>query len=129
MSYQYFNGVAQGTTQITNVNMPTVAGNYFIVMFTNDSYNEVSNRVEFQMMDPLESEGFKIDNGINTTGLMRRSSRPTMPFSSFNATDALLFFCTNCFFICISNSLLQSRFSISSTLPASTSTSLTIFDK
>ena len=33
-------------------------------MFTNDSYNEVSNRVEFQMMSPLESEGFKIDNGI-----------------------------------------------------------------
>ncbi|WP_329804707.1 fibronectin type III domain-containing protein [Flavobacterium facile] len=64
ISYQYFNGVAQGTAQITNVNMPTVAGNYFIVMFTNDSYNEVSNRVQFQMMDPLQSEGFKIDNGI-----------------------------------------------------------------
>lgn len=64
ISYQYFNGVAQGSAQITNANMPTTTGNYFIVMFTNDSYNEVSNRVNFQIISPLDSEEFKIDNGI-----------------------------------------------------------------
>lgn len=44
--------------------MPTSEGNYFIVMFTNDSYNEVSNRVSFEMINPLKNEGFQIDNGF-----------------------------------------------------------------
>ena len=64
ISYQYFNGVAEGNATITSANMPTTAGNYFIVMFTNDSYEEVSNRVSFEMLDPLNTEVFTIDNGI-----------------------------------------------------------------
>lgn len=64
ISYQYFNGVAEGSAMITQENMPTTEGNYFIVMFTNDSYNEVSNRVSFQMINPLSNEEFNIDNGI-----------------------------------------------------------------
>lgn len=64
ISYQYFNGVAEGSAIITQENMPTTEGNYFIVMFTNDSYNEVSNRVSFQMINPLSNEEFNIDNGI-----------------------------------------------------------------
>jgi len=64
ISYQYFNGVAEGSALITQENMPTTEGNYFIVMFTNDSYNEVSNRVSFQMINPLSNEEFNIDNGI-----------------------------------------------------------------
>ena len=64
ISYQYFNGVAEGSAMITSTNMPTTAGNYFIVMFTNDSYEEVSNRVSFEMLDPLNTEAFNIDNGI-----------------------------------------------------------------
>ncbi|WP_435525206.1 hypothetical protein [Chryseobacterium indoltheticum] len=51
VSYTYFEGLAQGTKTITgNVNgVPTAAGNYYMVMFTNDSYTEVSNRVQFQV--------------------------------------------------------------------------------
>lgn len=51
VSYTYFDGVTQGTKAITgNVNgVPTTAGNYYMVMFTNDSYTEVSNRVQFQV--------------------------------------------------------------------------------
>lgn len=64
ISYQYFGGVSAGTAQIEQVNMPSVEGNYFIVMFTNDSYNEVSNRVSFEIISPLANEEFTIDNGI-----------------------------------------------------------------
>ena len=64
ISYQYFNGIAEGNATITPENMPTAEGNYFIVMFTNDSYNEVSNRVSFQMINPLNNEEFNIDEGI-----------------------------------------------------------------
>ncbi|UEQ76609.1 fibronectin type III domain-containing protein [Chryseobacterium arthrosphaerae] len=51
VSYTYFDGVTQGTKTITgNVNgVPTTPGNYYMVMFTNDSYTEVSNRVQFQV--------------------------------------------------------------------------------
>lgn len=65
ISYQYFNGVAEGSATITPENMPSTAGNYYIVMFTNDSYNEVSNRVSFQMMGSLDKEAFAIDKGIS----------------------------------------------------------------
>ncbi|NHN24645.1 T9SS type A sorting domain-containing protein [Flavobacterium jejuense] len=64
ISYQYFQGLANGNTQIENQNMPTEDGNYFIVMFTNDSYNEVSNRVSFEVISPLKNKEFEIDNGI-----------------------------------------------------------------
>lgn len=47
VSYTYFNGQTEGTSPITGSNLPTTPGEYFVVMFTNDSYNEVSNRVEF----------------------------------------------------------------------------------
>ncbi|UOX33808.1 fibronectin type III domain-containing protein [Flavobacterium sediminilitoris] len=64
ISYQYFEGLANGNAEIESQNMPTEEGNYFIVMFTNDSYDEVSNRVTFEIVSPLKNEGFKIDNGI-----------------------------------------------------------------
>lgn len=53
-SYTYFDGITQGTKTITgNVNgVPTTPGNYYMVMFTNDSYTEVSNRVQFQVTSP-----------------------------------------------------------------------------
>ncbi len=51
VSYTYFDGVTQGSKTVTgNVNgVPTAPGNYYMVMFTNDSYTEVSNRVQFQV--------------------------------------------------------------------------------
>lgn len=64
ISYQYFQGLANGNTQIETQNMPNQPGNYYIVMFTNDSYNEVSNRVSFEILPALKTKEFEIDNGI-----------------------------------------------------------------
>ncbi|SMC79075.1 fibronectin type III domain-containing protein [Moheibacter sediminis] len=52
LSYTYFDGLPEGTTIISEPALPTDTGEYFIVMFTNDSYTEVSNRVEFEVVDP-----------------------------------------------------------------------------
>jgi hypothetical protein len=52
LSYTYFDGQAEGAKTISDANMPTKAGEYFIVIFTDDSYNEVSNRINFKMVDP-----------------------------------------------------------------------------
>ncbi len=49
VSYTYFDGVTQGTKTIQGTAVPTTPGNYYMVMFTNDSYTEVSNRVQFQV--------------------------------------------------------------------------------
>lgn len=50
ISYTYIDGLPNGTKAIPVSSMPQQAGNYFLVLFTNDSYNEVSNRVSFQMV-------------------------------------------------------------------------------
>ena len=50
VSYTYIDGLPNGTKDIPASSMPQNAGNYFVVLFTNDSYNEVSNRVSFQMI-------------------------------------------------------------------------------
>ncbi len=50
ISYTYIDGLPAGSKNIPDSAMPQQAGNYFIVLFTNDSYNEVSNRVSFEMV-------------------------------------------------------------------------------
>jgi hypothetical protein len=50
VSYTYIDGLAVGTKDIPVASMPSTPGNYYIVLFTNDSYNEVSNRVSFEMI-------------------------------------------------------------------------------
>ncbi|WP_129021148.1 fibronectin type III domain-containing protein [Edaphocola flava] len=50
VSYTYIDGLPAGSRSIPDTSMPNQPGNYFIVLFTNDSYNEVSNRVYFQMI-------------------------------------------------------------------------------
>ncbi|KAF2519837.1 T9SS type A sorting domain-containing protein [Flavobacterium salilacus subsp. salilacus] len=52
VSYTYFDGQPEGSKIIPDENLPTEVGGYFIVIFTDDSYNEVSNRVSFQVEDP-----------------------------------------------------------------------------
>lgn len=52
ISYTYFDGQPEGSKIIPDENLPTEAGDYFIVIFTDDSYNEVSNRVSFQIEAP-----------------------------------------------------------------------------
>ncbi|MBT2620177.1 fibronectin type III domain-containing protein [Chryseobacterium sp. ISL-6] len=49
VSYTYFDGITQGTKTLSGAALPTTPGNYYMVMFTNDSYTEVSNRKQFQV--------------------------------------------------------------------------------
>jgi len=53
VSYTYFGGTASGVKNIhdTLLPNPAIKGNYYVVMFTNDSYTEVSNRCYFQIID------------------------------------------------------------------------------
>lgn len=61
--YAYFDGVAHGTKTLTDTLVPATVGDYFIVIFTNDSYTEVSNREYFSVVDP-SSEINELDKGI-----------------------------------------------------------------
>ena len=56
-TYTYFGGVPNGTKVIKDSILPPAVGNYFIVMFTNDSYTEVSNRVYFTIVDTAYTTG------------------------------------------------------------------------
>ncbi|MFL9845817.1 fibronectin type III domain-containing protein [Flavobacterium rhizosphaerae] len=49
VSYTYFDGQPEGTMTLPEDKLPTAPGDYFIVMFTDDSYNEVSNRISFEV--------------------------------------------------------------------------------
>jgi hypothetical protein len=51
VKYTYFGGTASGTKVIMDTVLPPYPGKFFIVMFTNDSYNEVSNRCYFEIID------------------------------------------------------------------------------
>jgi hypothetical protein len=55
-AYLYFDGAASGSVTFHLPDLPP--GNYFVAMFTNDSYTEVSNRVTFTILGkaPLEFE-------------------------------------------------------------------------
>lgn len=64
VSFTYFEGIAEGTKELPDDKLPTEAGNYFIVMFTNDSYNEVSNRISFVVEDSLGNNEFSSQNGV-----------------------------------------------------------------
>jgi hypothetical protein len=58
VSFTYFEGLSEGTKVIQDDKLPTEAGDYFIVMFTNDSYNEVSNRISFVVEEALGTGDF-----------------------------------------------------------------------
>lgn len=65
VSYTYFDGLPEGSKTIPEDNLPIEAGNYYIVMFTNDSYNEVSNRIEFEVLEPTAGlDEFSSANGV-----------------------------------------------------------------
>jgi hypothetical protein len=51
ISYTYFDGLPAGTKFLQDTALPTSPGNYFISLFTNDSYTEVSNRCYFTVVD------------------------------------------------------------------------------
>lgn len=100
LSYTYFNGQAEGTLALTGTALPTETGNYFLVMFTNDSYNEVSNRVSFEVVDgTLGGDKFKIDNGLkvypnptnNTNQTIVQSDYPIDLIEVFNTEGKLMY--------------------------------------
>ncbi len=47
--YTYVGGKTDGTASFADNNVPKKAGNYYVVFFTNDSYNEISNRAYFKI--------------------------------------------------------------------------------
>lgn len=47
--YVYVDGNRNGTATFDTTNVPKAPGDYFVVLFTNDSYTEVSNRVAFSV--------------------------------------------------------------------------------
>ncbi len=49
LSYVYVNGEPSGTAVFKDNNLPKEKGEYFVVFFTNDSYNEISNRAYFEI--------------------------------------------------------------------------------
>lgn len=62
--YTYFDGQAFGSKTLSDTLLPQLPGDYFIVMFTDDSYTEVSNREYFSVIDPT-AEINELDNGIS----------------------------------------------------------------
>lgn len=51
ISYAYYGGVPEGSLDLKDTLAPQMPGDYFIAIFTNDSYTEVSNRVYFTVAD------------------------------------------------------------------------------
>lgn len=72
MSYTYFGGNAFGSKVIHDSILPHPAtnGSYFIVMFTNDSYTEVSNRCYFQIVDTTATTTGIFTGKIEENGIM-----------------------------------------------------------
>ena len=84
-TYKYFGGVSNGTSTIDGTDgasgqpnqIPAQSGDYFIVMFTDDSYNEVSNRVFFDVIDGTLGK----DQFMNTTKSINLYPSPVRDYS------------------------------------------------
>jgi len=51
ISYTYIDGLPAGTKILQDTALPVNPGSYFVSLFTNDSYTEVSNRCYFRIID------------------------------------------------------------------------------
>jgi hypothetical protein len=69
ISYTYIDGKPAGSRQVVDSALPTSPGNYFLVLFTNDSYNEVSNRVSFQVVGSTPLPMDLIEFNVEPRGL------------------------------------------------------------
>ncbi|UII32770.1 fibronectin type III domain-containing protein [Fulvivirga ulvae] len=75
-TYKYFDGLTNGSTVIDGTEgnegapnqLPVEPGRYFIVMFTDDSYNEVSNRVYFDVTDLNPATSVSTDKLVYNSG-------------------------------------------------------------
>lgn len=66
IGYVYFEGKTKGKITFPDNQLPTEAGDYFLAMFTNDSYTEVSNRYNFTITEgtlPVSLLGFSAKQG------------------------------------------------------------------
>lgn len=69
ISYTYIDGKPAGSKDVVDNELPKTPGNYFLVLFTNDSYNEVSNRVNFQIIGSTPLPMDLIEFGAEPRGL------------------------------------------------------------
>jgi len=53
ISTKYTNAIASGTTVFSGSILPKTPGDYFISMYTNDVFKEISNRVNFKIIDSV----------------------------------------------------------------------------
>ncbi|HET6225914.1 MAG TPA: fibronectin type III domain-containing protein [Bacteroidia bacterium] len=76
---KYTNATANGTTALSGTAIPNKPGEYFVSMYTNDVFNEISNRVPFTIIDtvitstitqPAINQNIKIyPNPVSKTGI------------------------------------------------------------
>ncbi len=66
VSSMYTNAVANGTFIISNGRLPQVPGNYFISLYTNDVFAEISNRVNFTIIDSVITNISKFEAETNS---------------------------------------------------------------
>lgn len=63
------NAVASGTLVLSGNLIPTTPGDYFISLYTNDVFTEVSNRVTFTVIDTVITSTIKQTADLNTVKL------------------------------------------------------------
>ena len=73
VNYTYVGGLPKGTATFQADNVPKLTGDYFVVFMTNDSYNEISNRVYFKITSVITS----LDNDMaNNPDLIKMYPNP-----------------------------------------------------
>lgn len=56
---KYTNAVASGTIVFSGIALPKTPGDYFISMYTNDVFKEISNRINFKVIDTVITSTIK----------------------------------------------------------------------
>jgi hypothetical protein len=62
----YTGSAANGTSIIKNGSLPQIPGNYFISLYTNDVFKEISNRVNFTVIDSVITTIHAFEGDANT---------------------------------------------------------------
>jgi hypothetical protein len=66
VSTTYTGSAANGTSIIKNGSLPQAPGNYFISLYTNDVFKEISNRVNFTVIDSVITTIHAFEGDANT---------------------------------------------------------------
>jgi hypothetical protein len=69
VSSMYTGSVANGTFIISNGRLPQATGNYFISLYTNDVFKEISNRVNFTVIDSVVTTIHAFESEANTINI------------------------------------------------------------